>query len=219
MQILGPAPALIQRVRDQYQWQLVLLGEPGGTRALAKELLESGAAKSGPVRVRVVRGPNRDDETVEIMNLEVLQFPDRRLREVAGSVQPAEIDERLRQLARDMTETMYGEPGIGLAATQVGVPLRLIVMDIDWVEESDRNPRVLLNPEIIHSEGTDISEQEGCLSVPDFKADVARFSRVSSRAPLTGSWSSTTPPASSPTASSTRSITWTANSSSTASAA
>src|SRR5690349_23799326 len=112
------------------------------------------------------------------MLLPVLQFPDRRLRQVAKHVDAIEVDERVRQLARDMAETMYDEPGIGLAATQVGEALRLIVMDLDWVEDSDRNPRMLLNPEIIHSEGSDVSEQEGCLSVPDFKADVERFSRV-----------------------------------------
>jgi peptide deformylase len=116
------------------------------------------------------------------MNLDVLQFPDRRLRQIASAVQPGEIDEKLRELARDMAETMYAEPGIGLAATQVGVPVRVIVMDIDWVEDTDRNPRMLLNPEIIHSEGTETSEQEGCLSVPDFKADVERFARVIVRA-------------------------------------
>ena len=109
--------------------------------------------------------------------------PDRRLRQVASHVQQAGIDDTLRELARNMAETMYDEPGIGLAATQVGVPLRVIVMDIDWVEDTDRNPRMLLNPEIIHSEGTETSEQEGCLSVPDFKADVERFARVIVRAP------------------------------------
>jgi peptide deformylase len=116
------------------------------------------------------------------MLLPVLQFPDRRLRQVAKHVDAIEVDERVRQLARDMAETMYDEPGIGLAATQVGEALRLIVMDLDWVEDSDRNPRMLLNPEIIHAEGSEVSEQEGCLSVPEFKADVERFSRVIVRA-------------------------------------
>jgi peptide deformylase len=116
------------------------------------------------------------------MLLPVLQFPDKRLRQVAKTIEAVEVDERVRQLALDMAETMYEEPGIGLAATQVGEPLRLITMDVDWVEKDDRHPRLLLNPEIIHSEGSDISELEGCLSVPDFKADVERFSRVVVRA-------------------------------------
>ena len=114
--------------------------------------------------------------------LEVLQFPDPRLRQVAEPIAQHEIDESLRQLARDMAETMYDEPGIGLAATQVGVPKRLIVMDLDWSEDGARNPRVLLNPEITLREGSETSREEGCLSVPDFKSDVERDARVVVRA-------------------------------------
>ena len=115
------------------------------------------------------------------MILEVLHFPDPHLREVAEPVSKDEVTDELRQLAADMAETMYDEPGIGLAATQVGVAKRLIVMDVDWSEE-DRNPRVLLNPKIVETEGRVISEQEGCLSVPDYKADVERHQRVQVRA-------------------------------------
>jgi peptide deformylase len=115
------------------------------------------------------------------MLLEVLQFPDPRLREKAEPIAPDEVDEELRKLAADMAETMYDEPGIGLAATQVGVAKRLIVVDTDW-SEGDRNPLVLLNPEIVSAEGKVISEQEGCLSVPDFKADVERAQQVVLRA-------------------------------------
>jgi len=116
------------------------------------------------------------------MILEVLQFPDKRLRDIARPVLREEIDQELRELAASMAETMYDEPGIGLAATQVGVSKRLIVMDLEWSEDGPRNPRMLLNPEIVHHEGIDISEQEGCLSVPDFKADVERHARVIVRA-------------------------------------
>jgi peptide deformylase len=117
------------------------------------------------------------------MLLEVLQFPDPRLREVAKAVDRAEIDDALRELAQNMAETMYDEPGIGLAATQVGVAKRLIVMDLDWTDEdAERRPRILLNPEIVHAEGSALSEDEGCLSVPDFKADVERSARVVVRA-------------------------------------
>ena len=115
------------------------------------------------------------------MILEVLQFPDPHLREVAKPISKDEVNDELRQLASDMAETMYDEPGIGLAATQVGVDKRLIVMDVEWTEE-DRNPRVLLNPEIVETEGRVTSEQEGCLSVPDYKADVERDARVVVRA-------------------------------------
>jgi peptide deformylase len=116
------------------------------------------------------------------MLLEVLQFPDPRLREKAQPVARGEIDDALRKLAADMAETMYDEPGIGLAATQVGVAKRLIVMDLDWTDEGERKPRMLLNPEIVLREGRTTSEMEGCLSVPDFKSDVERDAHVVVRA-------------------------------------
>ena len=116
------------------------------------------------------------------MLLPVLQFPDPRLREKAKPVAQIEIDDALRKLAADMAETMYDEPGIGLAATQVGVAVRLIVMDLDWTDEGERRPRMLLNPEIVLREGRAVSETEGCLSVPDFKSDVERDARVVVRA-------------------------------------
>jgi len=112
----------------------------------------------------------------------VLQFPDPRLREKAQPVAKDDVTPELRQLAADMADTMYDEPGIGLAATQVGVAKRLIVMDLDWSEDGERNPRVLLNPEIVRREGRATSEMEGCLSVPDFKSDVERDARVIVRA-------------------------------------
>jgi peptide deformylase len=116
------------------------------------------------------------------MLLNVLQFPDARLREKAVAIEKHEVDASLRALAADMAETMYDEPGIGLAATQVGVAKRLIVMDLEWTEEGERNPRVLLNPELVLKEGKAVSEGEGCLSVPDFKSDVERHARVVVRA-------------------------------------
>ncbi len=107
---------------------------------------------------------------------EVLKFPDPRLRQVSEPV--SEVTPELRELARDMLEVMYDEPGIGLAAPQVGVPQRLVVMDTEWSEEGGRrNPRVLVNPQIVHREGR-IVWTEGCLSVPDFQAEVERSERV-----------------------------------------
>src|SRR5258705_12062892 len=106
----------------------------------------------------------------------VLQFPDRRLKQVSEPV--ARVTEEIRELARDMLEVMYDEPGIGLAAPQLGVPLRLIVVDVGWNEEgAERNPRVLVNPEIVEASGR-ITWNEGCLSVPDFQAEVERSERV-----------------------------------------
>jgi peptide deformylase len=103
-------------------------------------------------------------------------FPDKRLREVSEPV--AEITDEIRSLAEDMLEVMYDEPGIGLAAPQVGVPLRLVVVDTEWtVEDAERNPLVLVNPVLRNAEGK-ITWTEGCLSVPDFEADVERSERV-----------------------------------------
>jgi peptide deformylase len=107
---------------------------------------------------------------------EVLKFPDKRLREVSKPV--GKITDEIRALAADMCEVMYDEPGIGLAAPQVGEAIRLIVVDTEWTrEDGERNPLVLVNPEISEREGT-ITWTEGCLSVPDFEADVERAQRV-----------------------------------------
>jgi peptide deformylase len=114
------------------------------------------------------------------MLLDVLQFPDSQLREEAKPVQQDDVTPELRELAENMAETMYDEPGIGLAATQVGVSVRLIVMDVDWPDEGERNLRMLLNPEIVHAEGKQVLE-EGCLSVPDFTAEVERAAGVTVR--------------------------------------
>jgi len=110
----------------------------------------------------------------------VLQFPDRRLREVSKPIEA--VTDEIRALAQDMLDVMYDEPGIGLAAPQLGFPVRLIVVDVGWTEEdAEKSPRVLVNPEIVDAEGK-ITWNEGCLSVPDFQADVERAERVRLRA-------------------------------------
>jgi len=110
----------------------------------------------------------------------VLLFPDPLLKR--KSVPITEVTDEIRTLAADMLETMYDEPGIGLAAPQVGEAIRLIVVDTEWTEEgAEAQPLVLLNPEIVEREGT-ITWNEGCLSVPDFQADVDRSARVKLRA-------------------------------------
>jgi peptide deformylase len=107
---------------------------------------------------------------------EVLRFPDRRLAEVSEPIE--EVTDEIRVLAKDMLDVMYDEPGIGLAAPQVGETVRLIVVDTEWTEEgSEKSPLVLLNPEIVEREGK-LSWTEGCLSVPDFQAEVERAERV-----------------------------------------
>ena len=111
---------------------------------------------------------------------EVLKFPDKRLQRVSKPVR--EITDEIRRLASDMIEVMYDEPGIGLAAPQVGEAVRLAVVDTDWTEpDASRNPLVLVNPEIVSREGT-LVWTEGCLSVPDFTSDVERAARVTLRA-------------------------------------
>ncbi len=110
----------------------------------------------------------------------VLQFPDRRLREVSKPIEA--VTDEIRALAQDMLDVMYDEPGVGLAAPQLGVPVRLVVVDVQWTEEgNEKSPRILVNPEIVQAEGR-ITWSEGCLSVPDFQADVERASQVRLRA-------------------------------------
>ncbi len=108
--------------------------------------------------------------------LEVLRFPDERLRTVAEPV--AEVNDEIRQIVKDMLETMYDENGIGLAATQVDIHKRIVVID---VSEEGNEPLVLINPEIIAKNGTTISE-EGCLSVPQSYAKVDRAEQVTVKA-------------------------------------
>ena len=108
--------------------------------------------------------------------LPIIEFPDPRLRTVARPV--AEVDTRIRTLIDDMFETMYAAPGIGLAATQVDVHERLLVLD---VSEEKSHPLVFINPEILESEGSQVY-QEGCLSVPGIYADVKRAEKIRVRA-------------------------------------
>jgi peptide deformylase len=108
--------------------------------------------------------------------LNILHFPDPRLRTVAKEV--TEFDDELRQFVSDMFETMYEAPGIGLAATQVDRHIRLLVMD---VSEARNQPRCLINPEILESEGEEQMD-EGCLSVPGFYEKVRRAERIRVRA-------------------------------------
>ena len=104
--------------------------------------------------------------------VEGLRFSDERLRTVAKEV--AQVDDNVRQIVKDMLETMYDENGIGLAATQVDIHQRIVVIDVS--EERDE-PLVLINPQIIKKDGATISE-EGCLSVPNSYAKVDRAETV-----------------------------------------
>lgn len=115
--------------------------------------------------------------------LTVLHYPDERLRTIAKPV--AEITTQTRQLVADMLDTMYDENGIGLAATQVNIHQRVVVID---VSESRDQPLILINPEIIAKSG-DTSYEEGCLSVPQSYANVERAAEVTVKAQnLEGDW-------------------------------
>jgi peptide deformylase len=108
--------------------------------------------------------------------LDILRYPDPRLETVAEPVE--RVDDAIRQLVRDMAETMYGAPGIGLAATQVDVHKRVIVLD---VSDTRAELVVLINPEIVAREGEQECE-EGCLSVPGVYDIVKRAEKVKVRA-------------------------------------
>lgn len=108
--------------------------------------------------------------------LHILEFPDPRLRTVAKPV--AEVDASLRRLIDDLFETMYAAPGIGLAATQVDVHKRVLVLD---VSEDKSAPLCLINPEIVDKSGQ-ITADEGCLSVPEVYEPVERADRIRVRA-------------------------------------
>jgi peptide deformylase len=109
--------------------------------------------------------------------LPILRYPDPRLHTVAKPV--AAVDERLRRLVDDMLETMYAADGVGLAATQVDVHERVIVLD---TSESRDRPRVLINPELVAASEEMAVHEEGCLSVPTVFDKVQRHARVTVRA-------------------------------------
>lgn len=102
-------------------------------------------------------------------------LPDPLLREVSRPVE--RVDDELRRLADDMLETMYDAPGIGLAAVQVGEPLRMLVVDVSK-EDEPRAPQVIVNPEIVERSDERSVYEEGCLSIPDYYAEVERPAKV-----------------------------------------
>ena len=106
------------------------------------------------------------------MILEILKYPDKRLRTIAKPVE--EVNTEIKQLAKDMFQTMYEAPGIGLAATQVNFHQRLIVIDIS---EECNQPLCLINPEIIEKNG-EIEYEEGCLSVPNYYENIKRANKI-----------------------------------------
>src|SRR5689334_6376664 len=118
--------------------------------------------------------------------LPIYETPDPMLRQISTPVD--KVDDELRSLIKDMFETMYAAPGIGLAAVQVGVPKRLLVMDLQEPENPEdpesaivKEPRVFINPEILSTSDHEVPYTEGCLSVPDQYAEVMRPDRIRAR--------------------------------------
>lgn len=109
---------------------------------------------------------------------EILTAPDPRLREKSKPVET--VDDRVRALMDDMIETMYKAPGIGLAAIQVGVPLRIVVMDLSG-EDEEKKPLFFVNPEVSDQSEESSLYEEGCLSVPEFFEEIERPSRCTVR--------------------------------------
>lgn len=104
----------------------------------------------------------------------ILTYPNPALRQKAKTV--TRFDDSLKQLAADLVETMYAAPGAGLAANQIGVCLRVVVIDVS-AEKKEKKHLVLVNPEIIEKEGC-LVDEEGCLSVIDLTANVERYSKL-----------------------------------------
>ncbi len=107
--------------------------------------------------------------------LNIIKYPDPILKKKSEPVR--EITQEIQRLIDEMAETMYAAPGVGLAAPQVGRSIRVIVIDVNSKEEQKRDLISLINPEIIERSG-DIAWEEGCLSIPDYSADVKRAERV-----------------------------------------
>jgi peptide deformylase len=107
--------------------------------------------------------------------LDILTYPDKFLKQQTAPVE--NIDGALQAIFNNMASTMYAAPGIGLAAPQVGIGQSFLIYDIAPQEEG-RDLHVLVNPKIVSREGEILSENEGCLSVPDYRADVKRAERI-----------------------------------------
>lgn len=105
--------------------------------------------------------------------LQILEFPDPRLRTIAKTVET--VDDSVRVLLDDMLATMYNASGIGLAATQINIHQRIVVID---VSENGNQPQVFINPEIIILDGPDHEYEEGCLSIPGFHETVSRPEKI-----------------------------------------
>jgi len=107
--------------------------------------------------------------------LDIIKLPDKRLRQVSEPIK--RVDASIRKLVDDMFDTMYKAPGIGLAAIQVGVPKRVIVLDLSKKEDA-HEPQIFVNPEVVWASEAKSTREEGCLSIPEYYEEVERPSKV-----------------------------------------
>jgi peptide deformylase len=136
----------------------------------------SGASGSLPSRRTAIDPTGLPSYFSAMAKLAIIKLPDPILRKVSAPVE--HIDEQVRKLAGDMLDTMYAAPGVGLAAVQVGVPRRVIVLDTAKGDDEPPRPLVMINPQIV-ALGKDMREhEEGCLSIPDVRIDIERPSSV-----------------------------------------
>jgi peptide deformylase len=115
------------------------------------------------------------NRNLHLATMEILTYPNKFLSQPTQPVK--NIDGELQNMIERMAVTMYQAPGIGLAAIQVGINQSFLIYDVS-PQDSERSLQVLINPRIVSREGTTISEEEGCLSVPDFRADVKRAASI-----------------------------------------
>ncbi len=135
-------------------------------------------ARAAPQTVDPARGLSY---LKSVSKLDIITLPDRRLRTASAPVE--RVDDDVRRFLDDMLETMYDAPGIGLAAVQVGVPRRMVTVDVAKREDEDAepNPLFLINPEILWSSDEHAVHEEGCLSIPEYYAEVERPASVKVR--------------------------------------
>jgi peptide deformylase len=143
---------------------------------IARDTRPDGQSRSSPCGFPIT-AQQKHSTDFDMALLNILQYPDKRLHKIAKPV--ARVDDRIRKLVSDMAETMYAAPGIGLAATQVDVHERVIVIDIS---ETHDQLMVFINPEVIWSSDEKELSEEGCLSVPGFYDKVERPDHVKVRA-------------------------------------
>jgi peptide deformylase len=150
---------------------------PGFAQSLRLDIAKQGIKLSSGGTLATFLSQKHDIALITPMTkLVILEYPDPRLRNKAEPV--ATVDDAVRQLADDLLETMYGANGVGLAATQVDVHKRMIVLD---VSQSRDQPLVLINPEILKLEGKAVNE-EGCLSLPGIYDKLSRATNIRVRA-------------------------------------